>query len=511
MAHAIGIDVGSTNAKAALVADDGSLVARAGRPITTRSAGEVAEQDPEELWSAVVGAVAELTAAAPNAAADVTTVATCSQYSSIVPVNRAGRPTADLVMYFDTRGTDHSLEIMNRHPEAFMTWIEHHGIPPVGSGLSLGHMLHLQHDRPDVHAATATWLEPMDFVNLRLTGRAVATQCTMFTGQLCDNRTLGATAYDPELVAMAGIDADRLPELIPVDGIVGTVEAGVAEQMGIPSGAVVPAGMNDSHAGAFATGAFAEGRVGLAIGTTAVLLDTTDTMAVDLDHEVLSMPSPMPGHYLVWAENGVAGKSVEHVLGQLLHAADELGDHRAADPFVALDAVLAATAPGAGGVLFLPWLAGSMAPQADRMVRGGFLNLSLDTRRTDLVRAAVEGTAHNLAWLLPCVEAFSGRRAGEIVFGGGAARSHGWAQVLADVLDRPVHTLAHPDHAVARAVALVGFVRTGSLALGDLDALVETTTTHEPDSSLRARYATMQTQFGAAFEALRPVFHALNE
>jgi xylulokinase len=365
---------------------------------------------------------AGVTAAEASAAREVATVAACSQYSSIVPVDEDGAPTAPLVLYYDTRGTDHSLEIMGRHPEAFETWIERHGIPPVGSGLSLGHMLHLQRDRPDVHAATSAWLEPMDFVNLRLTGRAAATQCTMFTGQLCDNRTLGLTTYDPDLVAMAGIDESRLPGLIPVDGIVGAVLPDVAEQLGIPAGALVPAGMNDSHAGAFATGAFAaDGRAGLVIGTTAVLLDTTDTMAVDLDHEILSMPSPVADRYLVWAENGVAGKAVEHVLMAVLQASDELGDHRTDDPFANLDAVLAATEPGAGGLLFLPWLAGSMAPRADRAMRGGFLNLSLDTRRTDLVRAAVEGTALNLAWLLPSVEAFTGRTVDEIVFGAAPA------------------------------------------------------------------------------------------
>ena len=156
------------------------------------------------------------------------------------------------------------------------------------------------------------------------------------------------------------------------------------------------------------------------------------------------MPSPLAGHYLVWAENGMAGKSVEHVLGELVHATDALGDHGSANPFAALNAALAATEPGANGVLFLPWLTGSFSPHADRSVRGGFLNLSLDARRIDLVRAAVEGTAHNLRWLLPFVEAFAGRAGDRIVFGGGAARSGMWAQIVADVLERPVDTLKAP-------------------------------------------------------------------
>ena len=98
MTHALGIDVGTTNAKVALVDDDGRLVAAAARPITTVRDGEIAEQDPAELWAAVVGARGEVVAAAPGAAADVAHVGIDSQYSSTVPVDAAGEPVGPLVM-----------------------------------------------------------------------------------------------------------------------------------------------------------------------------------------------------------------------------------------------------------------------------------------------------------------------------------------------------------------------------------------------------------------------------
>ena len=132
---------------------------------------------------------------------------------------------------------------------------------------------------------------------------------------------------------------------------------------------------------------------------------------------------------------------MEGILNHLVHPDDALGDHGAADPFQGFESALAASPPGAGGVVFLPWLAGSLAPQADPSVRGGFLGVSLETNRVDLVRAAVEGVAHNLRWLLGPVEAFTGTTFDEAVLVGGAARSPGWTQVLADVLERPVRRL----------------------------------------------------------------------
>ena len=510
MTHALGIDVGTTNAKVALVDDTGALVAAAARPIFTIRDGDVAEQDPAQLWNAVVDAIFEVVRAVPAVAADIAHIGVDSQYSSTVPVDSDGNPVGPLIMYLDRRGTDHCLEIFGREPDAFMTFIEHHGIPPVGGGVSLSHMLYFQHDRPEIHAKTAAYLEPMDFVIARLTGVVAANQCTQFTSLLVDNRTLGATEYDSELVRMSGADPGTLPRLRSLTEPIGPLRREVATKLGIPASAIVHAPINDSHAGVIATGARRADRIGLMIGTTSVLLDITDHHGTDLDHEVLSMPSPFPGEYIVWAENGLGGKVVEHVLDHIVHATDELGDHSTPDRFARLDDLLAGVAPGSHDVIFLPWLAGSLSPTADPNMRGGFINLSLDSERRHLVRAVIEGIGYNLAWLLPVVEAFSDHPDQEIVFGGGAARSAQWVQTLADIFDRPVSAVANPHQVIARGTALLALQRGGLLTIDDLNQTVNVATRVEPQSEYRAIYERLQTQFVAAFEALRPIYASLN-
>ncbi len=510
MTNAVGLDVGTSNIKAVLVGSDGAVLASAQRPLPTRQSGLALEQDAELLWTRIAAAVAELAAARPRDASGVVAVGVCSQYSSIVPVDAGARPTADLVLWRDTRGTGRCLEILQREPTAFATWIDVHGIPPVGNGLALGHILRFQRDCPGVHAATATYLEAMDYAVARLTGRIAATQHSMFMSQLCDNRSLGVTSYHEGLLRMSGVDASRLPPLVPVEAAVGTLRPDVAKELGLPASAVVYAGTNDTATGAVATGAFSPGRGGLAIGTTSVLVDTVPGKAVDLEHNILSMPGPFADSYLVCAENGLGGKLLEHLLEELIHADDELADHRTGDPFAALDSALAAVEPGAGGVLFLPWLGGSMAPKADASMRGGFLNLSLATRRTHLVRAVAEGVAHNLRWLLPYVERFSGRRIDEIAFTGGAARSSQWCQILADVLERPVARVSGPEVAVARAAALLALCRHGIHSRADLGSLVGIEKRCEPRPELCDLYARRQEQFEAAFDAVRPIHRALN-
>ncbi len=514
--HALGIDVGSTNVKVVLVDDHAGVAATASRPLATRrsvdNAGRAAVgQDPDELWAAVVAAIRDTTAADPAAAADVSTIGVCSQYSSIVPVDAAGEALGPIKLYLDTRGADRCWEILGRHDEAFDTWVARHGIPPVGGGLSLGHLLHFQHDEPELHERTAAYLEVMDLVNLRLTGEVGATQCTAFATQLCDNRSVGTTVYDEELVAMSGVDPTRLAALIPIDGVHGRLTDGVARSVGLPAGIEVRAAMNDTQAGAFATGALAPdapGRGGVVVGTTGVLIRAMDQHAVDLDHEILAMPVPVPGRFVVMAENGVAGAAVERALDLLSPTATDGARSTAADQrFAELEAALERTTAGAGGVLFLPWLAGSMSPATAPEMRGGYLGLALSTERVDVLRATVEGVARNLRWLLPAVDALAGSPTTELTFGGGGARSPGVARVLAEVCGRRVAVLERPELAAARAVGAVALARhTGR---DPLTVTLPLAARIEPDPAAVEIHDRLQPVFEDAFSATRAICQAL--
>jgi xylulokinase len=498
---AIGVDAGTTNVKAALVADDGSLVAHTSRPLGMHRAGEVVEQDADLLWAEVWGAVRELTTAHPGVARSVEAFGVCSQYSSIVPVNVQAMPVAPMLMWQDQRGTDRCLDILRDHDGAFMLWVDRHGIPPVGGGLSLGHLLYLQLDCPQIHEQTAAYLEAMDYITARATGRITATQHSTYMYQLCDNRSLGATAYDDDLVKGAGVDPTRLPPLITIDGAVGTLVPHVAEEFGIPASTVVYAGTNDTATGGVATAAFTPGRAGVVIGTTSVVVDEVADFRVDLEHQLFSMPGPFADRYVANAENGLGGKVLQHVVDDVVCLDDG---------FESLAHQLAATEPGAGGVMFLPWLNGANAPGGNARARGGFVNMSLETTRADLVRSVIEGIAHNLAWLLPHVEDFTRQPIDELAFAGGGARVPEIATVLADVVGRPVNALAAPAYAVARATALLAVERHGTITRNDLDALVTVERSYAPNADRHARYAKRQTQFEAAYAALLPISEALN-
>jgi xylulokinase len=195
------------------------------------------------------------------------------------------------------------------------------------------------------------------------------------------------------------------------------------------------------------------------------------------------VPSPLPGSWFVMAENGVGGRALDLWLRVL----DQ--------PFDAAERDAASVAPGADGVLFLPWLSGSISPASDGRMRAGFVNMGLDTTRAAMTRAVYEGVALNAAWLLPHVATLAGQAWTTIRFGGGGAQSALWGQVLADALGVTVERLADPSTTNARGAALLAHAQLGHIAIDDIPALIDVAAVHEPDPQAHATYARLLEHF----------------
>jgi xylulokinase len=511
-AHVVSIDLGTGGPKVALVDSAGAIAASAARPVATRHlpAGG-AEQDPEEIWGAIADAVREVVREGGVPVAEIAAVGVASQYFSIVPVASDGTAVGNLVLWMDRRGAPHSIAIYGRHPEAFDTWVERHGIPPLPSGNdSLSHMLWLQQEQPSVYARAAALLEPADFVAARLTGRPTANPCTAFSMLLTDNRHPDAVDWDPELLRMSGVDREKLPELVPKNARIGPLDRGVAASLGLSPETAVFAPVNDTQAVAVGTGAVQGAHAGVNMGTTTAIVTHVPWKRSDLESEIVSMPSPMPGSWVAMAENGLGARALDAFLRDVVFARDAIADHRTADPFRGVEEAVRAVPPGSGGLLFLPWLVGSSAPSSNAKARGGFLNLTLGTSRAAMARSIMEGVAYNLRWLLPAVERFAERELDHLRLAGGAALSAEWCQIVADVAGKPVRRLADPRHVINRASAFLALEQLGVVGAGDLDRFCPLVGTFAPRAPAREVYDRIFPQFLAAFEQNRPIFENLN-
>jgi xylulokinase len=509
----LAIDLGSSGVRAAAVDPDGRSHGAATRPLPMHfGADGAAEEDPEAIWRALGDVVVEALAQTPGAAARVQAMLCDSQYSSLVPVDAAGIPVGPLVLYLDSRGGPPIRALTNAHPELWSLWLERHGMPSSGGGSeSLAHWLWFQSERPEIHAKAHAYVEPSDYVTARLTGRVTANVCTLFPLLLTDNRSGHQGGWCDEIIEASGVDRSRLPELVPPDQVVGELRPEHAAAWGLPKGVRVFTGMNDTQALTFGTASHVGRRLGVSIGTTLVPTTVVASMRSDLEHFLLTQPASIPDTHLVMAEGGLAGKALEFVLHQLIYARDLLGDHHSANPFARLDEAVEATPPGADGVAFLPWLAGLWAPAGDGRARGAFLNLGLGTSRSHLVRAVLEGVACQLAWLLPPIEALTGRSHDELVFAAGGADSDAWAQILADVCNRPVHQLAEPRLTNCRGAAWLAFHRLGLVDLSDTADRLIVRRSYDPRPEYRGLYDDQVARFILAHERLAPLFPGRRE
>lgn len=506
----LAIDSGSSAVKAAVVDIAGTIRGTGIAGIKTiLGEGGAAEQCPRQLWDAVLAASRLALKRAGDGACRVVGVACSSQYSSVVPVGADGEASGNLVLWRDTRGARHVCALLDANPGAAKTWAQIHGLAPSRAGRdTLAHMLHIKNDAPEVYARTSALLEPADFLSLKFSGAAAATSCSVYKMLLTDNRDARDQPYDPSLIALSGIDPGKLPALSAPGTLLGTVLPSVAEALAIPEDAKVVCGVNDNHAVALGTGALNRGTAGLSIGTTANISALIDGMKSDAERRLSSMPTPFAGRTMVMAENGLGGKVLDMLLDRIFDLdASRTTEQRFAD----FEAAARRAAPGSNGVLFLPWLMGAGSPASNAHARSGFLNVSVETSRDDLMRAMLEGIVLNLRWLNDAVEDFVETRFDRLMFTGGGAQSDTCAQIMADVFERPIHQMEDPRYAPCRGLAFFAFCRIGVLDENAQRDFLHIRRTYESRPALRGLYAEHYACLLEAYDRATPIVRRLNQ
>jgi xylulokinase len=506
----LAVDLGTSGLKVGAVAESGEILATHQTELTTHLGADGAvEQDTAQWWDGILGSARQIIASGVVQPAALVGVGITGQYASTVPVGADGEAVGPCLTWADDRGGALARQTYGGlaagyKPTAIVPWLRYTGgAPSPGGADPAGHALFLKHDRPDVYARTSVLLEPLDYIGLRLTGRAAATPASMVASWLTDNRDGGRPAYVPNLVRAAGRDWDRLPELLPSGSVLGPVLPEVAADLGLPPGLSVPVvtGVPDLHAAYVASGAVEDFAAHFTISTTAWVSCALPFKKTDVLHQIASVPGVRAGQYLMIDNHETAGVCLQWLRDGVL------GGRSSYDELLAL---AAQAAPGSGGVLFTPWLKGERSPVDDRTLRAAFLNVSLDTDKSDFVRAVLEGVAYNMRWLVEAADRFAGRRLEPLRVLGGGAQSDLWCQIHADVLGRQVERVADPAFAQLRGVALYALMTLGRLRLDEVPGRVPAGDTFRPDPATGAVYAPQYEEFTKTYGRLKGMYRRLN-
>jgi xylulokinase len=508
----LAIDLGTGGPKVAIVSSDGEIVGHefeATKLLLSDDGG--AEQDPDDWWRALTVAARRLVERSVVSVTNIDAVSVTAQWSGTVAVDGSGRHLMNAVIWMDSRGakyigevTGGPVKVQGYDPRKLRQFIHKTGGIPSHSGKDpTAHILWIKYERPDVYRATATFLEPADYLNLRLCGNAVSSFDCIAAHWVTDNRDLSRVGYDDRLIALSGLERSKLPDLVPSATVVGALTAEAAADLGLRPGTKVVTASGDLHSAVVGSGALADYEGHLYIGTSSWLSCHVPWKRTDLLHNQAALPSALPGRYFIANEQESAGACLTFLRDNVFLADGVRG-------LAEFDAIAEQTPAGSGRVIFAPWLNGERTPVDDHTIRGGWHNLSLSSTRDDMIRSVYEGVAFNSHWLLDVVEKFAKRKLPALNFIGGGARSDVWCQIHADVLDREIRQVADSQQANVRGAAMIALIALGQATADQLARKVKIKATFRPDPAHRAEYDSLYREFRKLYQQNKGIHARLN-
>jgi xylulokinase len=520
--YILAIDLGTSGPKVALVSSQGEVIAcevEVTQLFLLPHGG--AEQNPDEWWEAIKKATRRLLDRQAVVVDDIIAVSCTTQWSGTVAVDRDGQALMNAVIWMDARGAPYiqritgagvPLKIQGYTIEKLVTWLRLTGGVPGHSGKdSIAHILYIKNELPDIYRKTYKFLEPKDYLNLRLTGQFAASYDSITLHWLTDNRDVTNIVYNDRLLKISTIAREKLPDLKQAVDILGPIKAEVARELGLNEAVQVVVGTPDLHSAAIGSGAVQDYAAHLYIGTSSWLTCHIPFKKTDLLHNMASLPAAIPGKYFVANEQETAGACLAFLKNNILYHKDELEQEApTSNVYQIFDRIAEKSRAGSGKVIFAPWLNGERTPVDDHVVRGGFYNLSLQHTREHLIRAVFEGVAYNSRWLLGYVEKFVGRRLAEINMVGGGANSNVWCQIHADVLNRTIRQVRDPIQVNVRGAAILASVALGYITFDDIPAQVPIANTYAPNPENRAIYDELFREFLNIYKQNRKISARLN-
>jgi xylulokinase len=486
LGHTVGIDLGTTGARAVRIDAHGVLIASetAPYPLLTPQPGWT-EQEPEDWWTAAQTAIRAVVAAddAPIAGVGVT-----GQMHGAVFLDERDTSIRPAILWNDQR--------TGRAAQAIEDIVGRSRLGRITgnralTGFQAPKIMWLREAEPEHYARIRAILLPKDFLRLRLT-QTHATDASDASGTLLLD--LAARTWSSEILRALDLPAHWFAPVSESPVVTATISAAGARATGLQPGTPVVAGAGDNAAAAIGSGVVRAGAGLVSLGTSGVVLVHNDGAAIDPSGALHAFCAAVPGGY--------------HLMGVMLAAGGSLRWLRDAfaTPGMTYDALVetaSAIAPGAQGLQFLPYLAGERTPHMDPDARGAFVGLSLAHGRAHLVRAVLEGVAFGLNEGLVRMRAL-GVEPDELIATGNGMSNATWRAIIAAVLDRPLRRLL-VDEGPAFGAALLAGVGIGHFASVEeaARAVALAPQADLPDPDLVPIYRAAYERFTRGYPALR--------
>ena len=487
----IGIDLGTSAVKLLLVDENGGICNEVTReyPLEFPQPGW-SQQAPEDWKKAVLEGIPALLSGFD--AGQVAGIGCGGQMHGLVVLDDRDQVIRPAILWNDGR-TAAEVDYLNN--EVGKEKLSSLTANIAFAGFTAPKLLWMRKNEPENFAKIAKIMLPKDYINYVLTGVHCCDYSDASGMLLLD---VEHKAWSAEMLDICGVKPEQMPRLFESYEVVGTVRPELARSLGLSDHVQVVAGAGDNAAAAVGTGVVGEGGCNISLGTSGTLFISSERFGVDPNNAL---------HAFAHADGGW------HLMGCMLSAAScnkwLCDDILKTTDYAAEQKDITAEKLGRNHVYFLPYLMGERSPINDTNARGTFVGMTMDTTRSDLVQAVLEGVAFAIRDSFEVARSLGLDIPSSKLCGGGS-KSPLWRTIFANVLGIPLElpkTEQGPGYGGAM-LAMVGCGRFESVRAA-ADALVEVASVVEPDPELTARYEARYRQYRAIYPALKPVFAQL--
>lgn len=478
--YMLGVDIGTTSTKAVLFTENGEVIQteNIGYPLYTPNIS-TAEQDPEEIFQAVLKAISNITK--KNAQKNIAFVSFSSAMHSVIAIDTDDQPLTACITWADNRSEAWTHKIkteLNGHEVYKRTGTPLHPMSP------LSKMAWITNDRPEIATKTKKYIGIKEYVFKKLFNQYVVDYSLASAMGMMNLQTLD---WDEEALLIAGVTRDQLSQLVPTTQVFSDIHPDFAAQMGLDAKTPFVIGASDGVLSNLGVNAIRKGEIAVTIGTSGAIRTIIEKPQTDEkgrifcyalteNHWVIGGPVNNGGMILRWIRDEFASSEIE--------TAKRLG----IDPYEVLTKIAERVRPGADGLLFHPYLAGERAPLWNPDVRGSFFGLTLSHKKEHMIRAALEGVIYNLYTvflaLIECMEGPVTR----IQATGGFARSNVWRQMMSDIFESEL-VVPESYESSCLGACILGLLATGKIESFEIASeMIGSTYKHTPNEEAVKEY-----------------------
>lgn len=446
----IGLDIGTSGAKALVVNSRGKVLATAFAEYPMATPRPLwAEQNPQDWWKASKQVLRSVLRKSGVPAAEVRGIGLTGQMHGLVLLDKNGAVLRPCIMWNDQRTADECVEMTDLVGREKLLELTGNLVLP---GFTAPKILWVRKHEPHLYDRIRHILLPKDFIRYKLTGEFASEMSDASGTVLLDVRQ---RRWSPDILSALRVPAEWMPALVESIESTGRVTRMAAKDTGLLEGTLVVGGAGDQAAGAVGSGIVREGVVSVTIGTSGVVFAHSSGYRREAQGRLHAFCHAVPDTWHLMGVTLSAGGSLRWFRDALCREEQQIARKRKIDTYDLMVKSASRCPAGSEGLLFLPYITGERTPYPDPRARGAFIGLTVRHTKAHMIRSILEGVAFSLRDCMELMKS-SGIETSDIRVSGGGARSKVWRQILADVLGQSLTTVTSTEGAPYGAALLAG-------------------------------------------------------